>query len=136
MNVVFRTSDAPLPRLVARLVAQDALPADLDAVVREGAGAARFTGKTGQVFEAFVSRDAGVVRLALVGVGKASGADKLPALEKAGAALTAKYLTSGEAALAIDFTGAGLSGAEAAAVLLGARLRGWRHDVYRTKLTE
>ena len=136
MNVVFRTSDAPLPRLVARLVAQDALPADLDAVVREGAGAARFTGKTGQVFEAFVSRDAGVVRLALVGVGKASGADKLPALEKAGAALTAKYLTSGEAALAIDFTGAGLSGAEAAAVLLGARLRGWRHDVYRTKLTD
>ena len=136
MKVVFRTSDAPLPRLVARLVAQDALPADLDAVVREGAGAARFAGKTGQVFEAFVGSNAGVTRLALAGIGKAEGADRLPALEKAGAALTAKYLTSGEISLAIDFAGSGLSGVEAAAVLLGARLRGWRHDVYRTKLAE
>ncbi|MDT0507229.1 leucyl aminopeptidase [Novosphingobium sp. MMS21-SN21R] len=136
MKVVFRTSDAPLPRLVARLVAQDALPADLDAVVREGAGAARFTGKAGQVFEAFVGADSGVKRLALAGIGKSEGAERLPALEKAGAALTAKYLTSGETSLAIDFTGSGLSGTEAAAVLLGARLRGWRHDVYRTKLAE
>ncbi|KPF92217.1 aminopeptidase [Novosphingobium sp. AAP83] len=136
MNVVFRTSDATLPRLVARLVAKDALPADLDAVLREGAGAARFSGKTGQVFEAFVSGDAGMVRLALTGIGKASGADKLSALEKAGAALTAKYLTSGETSLAIDFAGSGLSGTEAAALLLGARLRSWRHDVYRTKLTD
>ncbi len=136
MKVVFRTSDAPIPRLVARLVAQDALPADLDAVVRAGAGAARFTGKTGQVFEAFVGADGGVKRLALAGIGKTEGADRLPALEKAGAALTAKYLTSGETSLAIDFTGSGLTGTEAAAVLLGARLRGWRHDIYRTKLAE
>ena len=136
MKVVFRTSDAPLPRLVARLVAQDSLPADLDAVVRDGAGAARFTGKTGQVFEAFVAGDAGVKRLALAGIGKAEGADRLAALEKTGAALTAKYLTSGETSLAIDFAGSGLTGVEAAAVLLGARLRGWRHDVYRTKLAE
>ncbi|MFM6830478.1 MAG: leucyl aminopeptidase [Novosphingobium sp.] len=140
MKVVFRTSDAPLPRLIARLVAQDALPADLDAVVRDGAAAARFSGKVGQVFEAFVASDGGVKRLALAGIGpnagKAEGTERLPALEKAGAALTAKYLTSGETALAIDFTGAGLTGTEAAAVLLGARLRGWRHDVYRTKLAE
>lgn len=136
MKVVFRTSDAPLPRLVARLVTQDALPADLDAVVREGAAAARFSGKAGQVFEAFVAGDGGVKRLALAGIGKVGAAERITNLEKAGAALTAKYLTSGEAALAIDFTGTGLSGAEAAAVLFGARLRGWRHDVYRTKLTE
>ncbi len=136
MKVVFRTSDAPLPRLIARLVAQDALPADLDAVVREGAGAARFTGKAGQVFEAFVAGEGGTKRLALAGIGKEDGTNRLPALEKAGAALTAKYLTSGETALAIDFSDAGLSGAEAAAVLLGARLRGWRHDVYRPKLTD
>ncbi|MBB3859213.1 leucyl aminopeptidase [Novosphingobium hassiacum] len=136
MKVVFRTSDAPLPRLVARLVVQNALPADLDVVVREGAGAARFTGKAGQVFEAFVAGEGGTKRLALVGIGKAEGAERLPALEKAGAALTAKYLTSGETSLAIDFSDAGLSGTEAAAVLLGARLRGWRHDVYRTKLTD
>ncbi|MFN3457504.1 MAG: leucyl aminopeptidase [Novosphingobium sp.] len=136
MKVVFRTSDAPLPRLVARLVAQDALPSDLDAVVREGASAARFAGKVGQVFEAFVAGDAGVKRLALAGMGKADAPERSATLEKVGAALTAKYLTSGETALAVDFSGSGLSGAEAASVLLGARLRGWRHDVYRTKLSE
>lgn len=136
MKVVFRTSDAPLPRLVARLVAQDALPSDLDAVVREGAAAARFGGKVGQVFEAFVAGEGGVKRLAFVGTGKGDSAERSANLEKAGAALTAKYLTSGETALAIDFSGSGLSGAEAASVLFGARLRGWRHDVYRTKLSE
>lgn len=136
MKVVFRTSDAPLPRLVARLVAQDALPLDLDAVVREGTSAARFGGKVGQVFEAFVAGEGGVKRLALVGAGKGDAAERSANLEKAGAALTAKYLTSGEKALAIDFSGSDLSGAEAASVLFGARLRGWRHDVYRTKLSE
>ncbi|MFY7835655.1 MAG: leucyl aminopeptidase [Novosphingobium sp.] len=136
MKVVFRTADAPMPRLVARLVAQDALPSDLDAVVREGAGAARFSGKAGQTFEAFVAGEGGVKRLALAGIGKADADDRAANLEKAGAALTAKYLTSGESALAIDFTGSDLSGAQAASVLFGARLRGWRHDVYRTKLTD
>ena len=58
-------------------------------------------------------------------------------LERAGGALTAKYLTSGETALAIDFRrSSGLSAEEAASVLLAARLRAWRHDVYRTKLTD
>ncbi len=137
MKVVFRTADAPQPRLVARLVAQDALPADLDAVLREGAAAARFTGKAGQTHEAFVAADGGVKRLALAGTGRADAdSDRTANLEKAGAALTARYLTSGETALAIDFTGSGLTGAEAASVLFGARLRGWRHDVYRTKLPD
>lgn len=136
MKVVFRTSDAPQPRLVARLVALDALPANLDAVVREGAVAARFSGKAGQVFEAFVENSGGLTRLALAGIGKPDADDRMANLEKAGAALVARYQTSGETALAIDFAGTGLSGTEAAAVLFGARLRGWRHDAYRTKLTE
>jgi leucyl aminopeptidase len=38
--------------------------------------------------------------------------------------------------LGIDFAGSALTAAEAAAVLLGARLRGWRYDIYKTKLTD
>src|SRR5690606_27873122 len=38
--------------------------------------------------------------------------------------------------LAIDFTDSGLSAEQAAAVLLGLRLRAWRHDAYRTKLKD
>jgi leucyl aminopeptidase len=136
MNVVFRGPEAPLPRLVARLIAQDRLPADLDPAVREGAAAARFAGKTGQVHEAFVSVGGALRRLALAGYGDPVAAGRSAALERAGAALTAKYLTSGETELAIDFAGSGLSASDAASVLLGARLRGWRHDAYRTRLKD
>jgi leucyl aminopeptidase len=123
-------------RLVARLVNQDAVPADLEAVLAEGAKRARFTGKAGQVFEGFVERGGQVVRVALVGAGEASAKDRKAAIERAGGAVVARYLTSGETALAIDVTGAGLTAEEAAGALLGAVLRSWRHDVYRTKLAE
>lgn len=136
MNVVFRPAAQARPRLVATLVPQGAFPAQADAVVRDGAAAARFTGKTGQVFEAFAQGPDGLQRLAFAGIGDVAAADRLSALERAGAALTAKYLTSGETALGIDFTGSGLSADEAVAVLFGALLRGWRLDVYRTKLTD
>lgn len=119
---------------VAQIVNQDALPAGLDPVIAEGAKATRFTGKAGQFHEGFVSRDGSVARQALAGAGEKSAKDRLSALERAGAAITAKYIASGESAVTIDLGAAGLSVAEAVAVILGARLRGWRYDVYRTKL--
>jgi leucyl aminopeptidase len=123
--------------LVARVVDQDALPSDLDPVVAGGAKAARFTGKAAQVFETFAAReDGGVVRKALVGAGKADAKDRTASLERAGAALVAKYLTSGETKLVLDLTGSGFDAEAVAAVLLGARLRAWRLDTYRTTLTD
>ena len=120
----------------ARIVNQDALPADLDPALIEGARASRFTGKAGQLHEGFVSAGGAVIRVALAGAGDPKAKDRSSALERAGAAISAKYLTAGLASVTIDFTGAGLSAADAAAVLLGARLRAWRYDVYRTKLPE
>jgi leucyl aminopeptidase len=127
-------SSSPAPRLVARLVNQDAIPADIEPVLAEAAKLSRFSGKAGQLFEGFVERGGQVVRVALAGVGSPGADDRTAAIEKAGAAVVARYLTSGEAALAFDLTGSGLSPADTAALLLGARLRGWRHDAYRTKL--
>ncbi|MFM5954549.1 MAG: leucyl aminopeptidase [Novosphingobium sp.] len=121
---------------VAYVVDQEALPSTLDAVVAEGARASRFAGKSGQLHEAFVSRDGAVVRIALAGAGEPGSKDRSAALERAGAAITAKYLASGVTGLTIDFTGTRLSANDVAAVLLGARLRGWRHDTYRTRLPE
>ena len=57
-------------------------------------------------------------------------------LEKAGAALAAKYQSSGNEELVLDLTNSGLSGEEAACVLLGLRLRNWRFDIYRTKMKD
>jgi len=129
---------APLPVTtspVAHVVNQDSLDATLDPVLAEGAKASRFTGKTGQLHEGFVSRDGTVVRVALAGAGEKGAKDRIASLERAGAAITAKYIASGESAVTIDLSDAGLGAAEAAAVILGARLRGWRYDIYRTKLS-
>ncbi len=135
MKISFRdAADASGQRLLARIVEQDKLPADLERPLAEGARTARFTGGAGQVFEGFAERGGSVVRVALAGAGAADDAARGAALEKAGAALAAKYLTSGEDTLALD--AAGLDAAALAAVLLGLRLRGWRHDVYRTRLKD
>ncbi|TCM14985.1 leucyl aminopeptidase [Novosphingobium sp. PhB165] len=137
MNIQFLdAAAASAARLVARFVNQDAIPADLEPVLVEGAKASRFTAKAGQVFEGFVERNGKVVRVALAGIGSADGKDRKGAIERAGAAVVAKYLTSGETAVTLDLTGAGLSADEAAGALLGAVLRAWRLDTYRTKLAE
>ena len=137
MQIVFLGApQSPAPRFVAQLAAPDAMPTGLEAVLADGAKAARFTGKAGQVHEGFVTRDGQLVRVALTGIGEANGAGRSGSLERAGAALAARYLTSGETALTLDLAGSGLSGADAAALLLGLRLRAWRHDAYRTKQPE
>lgn len=137
MNIQFLDAAAAAPaRLVARFVNQDSIPADIEQVLAEGAKASRFAGKAGQVFEGFVERDGKVVRAVLAGIGAADAKDRKGAVERAGAAVVGKYLTSGETALTLDLTGPGLSAEEAAGALLGAVLRGWRLDTYRTKLAD
>ena len=135
MKVSFGTTAGSGRHVVAQLMAQDTFPADIDAGLREAAGAARFAGKAGQTFEGFTGSGAEFRRIALAGLGDATGEARMSAAERAGGALTAKYLTSGETTLAIDFAGADLSASQAGQVLLGAVLRGWRYDIYRTRLT-
>ncbi|BBC72573.1 leucyl aminopeptidase [Altererythrobacter sp. B11] len=115
---------------------QDKLPADLERPLAEGARAARFSGKADQFFEGFVERGGNVVRVAFAGIGSSTGETRSAALERAGAALAARYLTSGETMLALDAAGSGLGPQEVAAVLTGLKLRSWRHDAYRTRLKE
>ncbi|MGN6499420.1 MAG: leucyl aminopeptidase, partial [Tsuneonella sp.] len=109
---------------------------ELESALAEGASAARFKGRSGQVFEGFADRGGKVVRAALAGAGEPSDGDRAANLEKAGAALAAKYFASGETALALDLTGSALSAGDAAKVLLGLRLRSWRYDTYRTKMKD
>ena len=129
-------SPAGSARIVAHLVNQDALPSGLEPVLSEAAKMSRFSGKAGQMFEGFVERGGQVVRVALAGIGAPAADDRLSAIERAGAALAAKYQTAGEEELVLNLSGLGLSASEASAALLGARLRAWRHDVYRTKLPD
>ncbi|MCW1431002.1 leucyl aminopeptidase [Novosphingobium sp. JCM 18896] len=137
MQIQFLDASAtPSTRLIARLVNQDAIPAELEPVLAEGARATRFAGKAGQIFEGFVERGGKLVRVVLAGIGSPDADDRISALERAGAGLVARFLTSGEPSLTFDLSGTALSADEVAAVLLAARLRAWRHDTYRTKLTD
>ena len=137
MRVSFLAATQPsLPRLQARLVDQDSFPADLPASTAQAAAASRFAGKVGQVFETFLDEGGTLVRLALVGGGKPGGDDRVANLERAGAALAARYLTSGEDGVVLDATGSSMDAGGVAAFLLGLRLRAWRWDAYRTRLKD
>lgn len=107
-----------------------ALPEAAQALARAAAQASRFDGEKGAVVEFYGETDTAHRRLLLAGIGAKSD------FERAGAALVAKLLTSGEKTLVVDISAvAGDKPAEAAAHLaFGAVLRGWRHDIYRTKL--
>ena len=91
---------------------------------------ARFDGAAGTIFETYVSEGTTVRRLLLVGAGKGDGAD----YEKAGGAVTARLLVSGATSVFADL--ASVAADACARFALGAVLRGWRIDRYRTKLTD
>jgi leucyl aminopeptidase len=121
-------------RLHARVVNQGQALSGLDAALVEGAAVSKFAGRAGQTFEGFASVDGSVKRIAIAGLGETDAADRRANCERAGAALTAKYLVSGETAMVLDLGDAGLTADDAAALLLALRLRSWRHDTYRTRL--
>lgn len=137
MKIQFLDAASPSSaRLVVRFVNQDAVPADLEPVLAEGAKLSRFAGKPGQVFDGFVERGGATVRAVLAGIGGPDAADRSAAIERAAAAVTARFLTSGEEAIAFDLTGAGFSAEDAVAALTGAELRSWTWTKYRTTLKD
>ncbi len=91
----------------------------------------RFEGDSGAASEWF--GDDGQ-RVLFVG----TGADVAPAdaAEKLGGTAAAHLLTSGETGAVIDLTGLGYDADAAARVALGAALRSWRYDRYRTRLKD
>jgi leucyl aminopeptidase len=96
------------------------------------AEAQRFEREPAAIAETFVADGSGARRLLMVGLGGKRDDEAL--YEKVGGALAAKLLTSGETRLVVDLTGLGLGAEEAAKIGFGAAARGWRYDVYRTKL--
>ncbi|MFA6124967.1 leucyl aminopeptidase [Sphingomonas sp.] len=136
------SSAAPAPAAaIALLVEKDGLTrlattlidaASLD-LVKAAAQASRFEGEAAGVVETFVADGAGGVRRVLL---LGTGAAGEPELERAGGALTARLLTSGVQSVSVDFASAGATPKAAARFAAAAAQRGWRHDIYRTKLPE
>ena len=102
--------------------------------VLAAAAQSRFRGNPGDVFETFVdgAGEGEAHRVILLGIG-GENRTKLK-LEKAGATLTAKYLTSGvtDIHIAAGTSPTKLDDAALASLLTGAYLRSWRMDQYHT----
>jgi leucyl aminopeptidase len=96
------------------------------------ADAQRFERELGGVAELFVQDGDSARRLLLVGLG--ANRDEQALYERVGGTLAGRLLISGETRLVIDLSGLGLSGEAAARIGFAAAARGWRYDVYKTKL--
>lgn len=105
----------------------------LGALLGAAATQARFDGAAGAIAETAAIDGGHARRLLLVGIGEATAHD----LERAGAALTARLQTSGVTTLHVDFASAGdVDEEDVLAFAMGARLRNWRLDTYRTRLAD
>ena len=105
----------------------------LGALLGAAAAQARFDGAAGTIAETAAIDGEQAKRLLLVGIGEGGEQD----LERGGAALTAKLQTSGVTHVHVDFASAGQSDADdVLAFAMGARLRNWRLDTYRTRLAD
>ncbi|MEO8175289.1 MAG: leucyl aminopeptidase [Sphingomicrobium sp.] len=102
--------------------------------VEAALGRQRFDGDAGTAAEHFLATKSGVRRLLVVGTG--TGKTPAEAAEKLGSQVAARLLTSGEKHAVVDLTGLGYDADAAARVALGAALRGWRYDRYRTRLKD
>ncbi len=94
----------------------------------------RFEGDALGISEQFIDENGAVRRLLIVGVGDGTNSEQ--GAEKLGGTAAARLLTSGEKRAVIDVSGLGYDADAAARVGLGAALRSWRYDRYRTKLQE
>ena len=109
------------------------LPEGARSLAARAAEAQRFEREAATIAEVFIEEGGAVRRVLLLGLG-ASKAD-LSVFAKAGGALTARLLTSGEKRLVVDLTGLALEADNVARLALGAAARAWRFDQYRTKLS-
>ncbi|WP_260483937.1 leucyl aminopeptidase [Sphingomicrobium flavum] len=108
----------------------EGLGSDLD-MVKAAMRRQRFEGKARQTASAWLGADNGRQLLVL---GEGDGDAK--AAEALGATVSAQLLTSGETHAVIDLSGTEFDADAAARLALGATLRSWRYDRYRTKLKD
>ncbi|MGE4324175.1 MAG: leucyl aminopeptidase [Sphingobium sp.] len=133
MDILFSSSRPAADTLVIAVGkgVPDRVPLAASATLVAGAQAARFTGEAGATFESFVEEAGAVVRVILLGTGDGTDKD----MERAGGSLTARLATSGAVHAAVEFPQGAADGG-AARLALGAVLRGWRIDQYRTRQPE
>jgi leucyl aminopeptidase len=125
-----RLPDDDYPVVIPAAAADQQSILDRGGGLREALARQRFDCEAGATAEHFIDGR----RIVVVGTGK--GVDAANAAERLGGDAVAKLLLSGETRAAIDLQGLNYDDEAAAKVALGAALRAWRYDRYRTRLKD
>ncbi len=128
--VVFCDEELKFGSVTRRLLA----PAG-DLIVR-AARAEHFSGKSGSALELTLPDKLNVSRLVVIGVGKASKLDEQDFVKLGGTAMGKIPSRATKAAIFAELPGGAMRPGEAADLALGARLRAYTFDRYKTKRKE
>src|SRR5215471_4526630 len=102
----------------------------------QAAAAERFTGKSGAALDIVLPADLKVARLTVIGTGKADGFKPKDFLKLGGAAAGKLPGSGGDAMVVADLPGGPMSADAVADLAVGARLRAYKFDLYKTKRKE
>jgi leucyl aminopeptidase len=102
-------------------------------LVRRAAAADRFTGKNGTSLDIVVPSGLNVPRLVVIGTGKESELKRRDVVKLGGIAMGKVPAVAAEATIIAEFGSGALKGDQIADLVLGARLRAYSFDRYKTK---
>jgi leucyl aminopeptidase len=105
-------------------------------LVTRAAAAERFKGKNGSALEILAPAGLEVARLVVVGAGKPRDLKADAFVKLGGAAMGKVPAAAADVAILADLPGGAIKAEEAADLALGARLRGYSFDRYKTKRKE
>jgi len=102
-------------------------------LVRQAAAADRFTGKNGTVLDIVAPAGLKLPRLVVLGIGKDSELKRKDVVKLGGIAMGKVPAVAAEATIFAEFASGALKGDQVADLVLGARLRAYTFDRYKTK---
>ena len=108
----------------------------LGEVLRRAAAADRFTGKNGASLDIVAPSGLNVPRLVVVGIGKESELKSRDLVKLGGIAMGKLPIAAASATIFAEFGSGALKAGQVADLALGARLRAYTFDLYKTKRKE
>jgi leucyl aminopeptidase len=114
----------------------ESLLAPLGDLLRRAAGADQFTGKSGTTLELVAPTGLNLPRLVVIGLGKETDPKPRDLVKLGGIAMGKIPAKAATATIVAEFETGALKPAQTADLVLGARLRAYRFDTYKTQRKE
>jgi len=105
-------------------------------LIRRAAKAEKFTGKRSSALELAIPQGLAVSRLVVIGVGDTDKVEPKEFVNLGGSVMGRVPKSAGDVTIFAELPGKGLTADHAADIALGARLRGYSFDRYKTKIKD